>query len=55
MGRMRKTALDHRSVSVHVHDLVRLRLVAGDGMMAVYHELLDDLSAERLVLDQHDR
>jgi hypothetical protein len=55
MGRMRKTALDHRSVCVHVHDLVRLRLVAGDGMMAVDHQLLDQLGAERLVLDQHDR
>jgi hypothetical protein len=55
MGRMRKTALSHRSVSVYVHDLVRLRLVAGDGMMAVDHQLLDQLGAERLVLDQHDR
>ena len=53
--RMRKTAVDHRGVCVRVHDPVRLRLVAGEGMTPVNYQLLDLLGTERLVLDQHDR
>src|ERR1700730_8580241 len=36
------------------HDLVGLRLVAGDGMQAQLDQFLDPLGARGLVLDQHD-
>jgi len=49
-----KTVLDHRGLGVHAHDLVRLRLIAGDGVEAFLHQLLDQLGPRGLVLDQHD-
>jgi hypothetical protein len=51
---MNYAVLDHRGLGVHAHDLVRLRLVAGDRVEAVGDQLLDQLGALRLVLDQHD-
>jgi hypothetical protein len=36
------------------HDLVLTRLVAGDGVEAVGDQLLDQLGARGLVLNQHD-
>src|SRR5439155_27363496 len=36
------------------HDLVGLRLVAGDGVEAELHQFLDRVGARGLVLDQHD-
>ena len=51
---MDKTVLDHRRLGVHAHDLVRLRLVAGDRAQALLDQFLDQLGSGRLVLDQHD-
>ena len=48
-----KAVLDHRGLRVHAHDLVRLRLIAGDGVEAFLHQL-DQLGPRGLVLDQHD-
>jgi len=39
---------------VHAHDLVRLRLVAGDRVEALLDQFPDQLGPRRLVLDQHD-
>ena len=36
------------------HDLVRLRLIAGDRVDAIGHQFLDQLGARGLVLDQYD-
>src|SRR6266852_3802563 len=36
------------------HDLVGLRLVAGDGVEALLDQFLDQLGARGLVLEQHD-
>src|ERR1700739_4791679 len=49
-----KAVLDDSGLHVHPHDLVRLRLVTGDGVQAVGGQLLDQLGARGLVLDQHD-
>jgi hypothetical protein len=48
LGQMKKAVLDHRGLGVHAHDLVRLRLVAGDGVQAQFDQLLDQLGARRL-------
>src|SRR6516165_5341681 len=48
-----KPVLDHRGLRVHPHDLVAVRLVAGDPVAAVGDQFLDQLSARGLVLDQH--
>ena len=51
---MDKAVLDHRGLRVHTHDFIGLRLIAGDGVEAVGNQLLDQLGARGLVLDQHD-
>ena len=51
---MHKAVLDHRGLRVHPHDLVGLRLVAGDRVQALLDQFLDQLGAGRLVFDQHD-
>src|SRR5271163_2623258 len=51
-GEVNKAVLDHRGLRVHPHDLVGLRLVAGDGVQAFVDQLLDQLGAGGLVLDQ---
>ena len=48
-----KTVLDHRGLRVHAHDLIGLWLVAGDRVQTLGHQLLDQLGAGRLILDQH--
>src|SRR5271166_219195 len=53
LGQMDKAVLDHRGLRMHAHDLVRLRLIAGDGMQAFLDQLLDQLGAGSFVLDQH--
>jgi hypothetical protein len=52
---MHKAVLDHRGLRMHPHDLVGLRLVAGDRVQALLDQFLDQLGAGRLVLDQYDR
>ena len=54
LGDVDKAVLDHRGLRVQAHDLVGGRLVAGDGMAALGDQLLDQLGARGLVLDQHD-
>jgi len=51
---MHKAILDHRGLRVHAHDLIGLRLVAGDRVQTLGHQLLDQLGAGRLVFDQRD-
>jgi hypothetical protein len=51
---MDETVLDHRGLRVHPHNLVALRLVAGDGVKTLGDQLLDQLGPRGLVLDQHD-
>jgi hypothetical protein len=53
-GEVDKAVLDHRGLRLHAHDLVRLRLVAGDGVQALLDQLLDQLRALGFVFDQHD-
>ena len=53
-GDMDKAVLDHRGLRMQPHDLVAFRLVAGDAMAALGDQLLDQLGAGGLVLDQHD-
>src|SRR5262249_17724179 len=53
-GQVDKAVLDHRGLRVHAHDLVGLRLVAGDGVDAQLDQFLDQLGAGGLVLDQYD-
>src|SRR5437868_12344489 len=48
-----KAALDYSGLRIQTHDLVGGRLVAGDAMAAVGDQLLDQLGARGLVLDQH--
>jgi len=54
LWQMDKAVLDHRGLRVHAHDLVRLRLVTADGVQTLGHQLLDQLGARGLVLDQDD-
>jgi hypothetical protein len=54
LGQVGKAVLDHRRLRAHAHDLVRLRLVAGDRVEALLDQLLDQLRPEGLVFDQHD-
>src|SRR6266446_1752837 len=51
---MDKAVFDHRGLRVQAHDLVAFRLVAGDRMEPVGDQILDQLGARGLVLDQHD-
>jgi len=41
-GQMHKAVLDHRGLRVHPHDLVGLRLVAGDRVQALLDQFLDE-------------
>ena len=52
LGDMHKV-LDHRGLRVHPHDLVAVRLIPRDTVVALGDQLLDQLGARRLVLDQH--
>src|SRR3984893_4532073 len=54
LGEVDKAVLDYRGLGVHAHDLVGLRLVAGDGVQAQLDQFLDQLGPRGLVLDQHD-
>ena len=49
-----KTVLNRRGLGVQAHDLVGGRLISGHGMAALLDQLLDQLGAGGLVLDQHD-
>jgi hypothetical protein len=40
---------------VHAHDRARLRLVTGHALQALRDQLLDQMGARGLVLDQHNR
>ena len=51
LGQVDKPVLDHRGLRVHAHDLVGLRLIAGDVVDALGDQLLDQLRARGL--DQH--
>jgi hypothetical protein len=50
---MNEAVLDHRGLRIETHDLVAGRLVARDAVAAVGDQLLDQLGARGLVLDQH--
>src|SRR5712671_4195315 len=50
---MDKAVLDYSGLRIKTHDLVGGRLVAGENMAAVGDQLLDQLGARGLVLDQH--
>src|SRR3984893_18547164 len=50
---MDKAVIDYSGLRIKTHDLVCGRLVAGDAMAAVGDQLLDQLGARGLVLDQH--
>jgi hypothetical protein len=49
-----KAVLDDPGLRVHAHRLLVGRLVARDAMAALGDQILDQLSARGLVLDQHD-
>src|SRR5437868_2609158 len=53
LGNVDKAAVDHPGLRVQTHDLVAGRLVARDTMAAILDQLLDQLGARGLVLDQH--
>jgi hypothetical protein len=53
-GQMHEAVFDHRRLRVHARDFVRSRLVAGDGVQFILHQLLDQLGVGGLVFDQHD-
>ena len=55
LGNMDKALLDQRGLRVHAHDLVACRLIARDRVAAVGDQLLDQLGARGLVLDQASR
>ena len=50
---MDEAILDDRGLRVQAHDLVACRLVARDAVAAVGDQLLDQLGARGLVLNQH--
>src|SRR4051794_18361564 len=54
LGDVDKTVLDHCGLGVHAHRLIAGRLIARHAMAALEDELLDQLGARGLVLDQHD-
>ena len=54
LGQIDKPVLDDRGLGVHAHDLVGLRLIAGDRVQALFDQLLDQLGARGFVLDHHD-
>jgi len=49
-----KAVFDHCGLRVQPHDLLALRLVAGDTVAALADQFLDQLGARGLVLNQHD-
>ena len=53
LGDVDEAIVDHRGLRVQTHDLVAGRLVARDGVAAIGDQLLDQLGARGLVLDQH--
>ena len=53
LGDVDKAIIDHRGLRVQTHDLVAGRLVARDAVAAVGDQLLDQLGARGLVLNQH--
>ena len=54
LGHADGTVLDHCGLREHPHDLVGLRLIAGDRVEALADQLLNQLGARGLILDQHD-
>src|SRR5438270_8610900 len=54
LGDADKAVLDQRGLRVQTHDLIGGRLVAGDTVAALGDQLLYQLGAGGLVLDQHD-
>ena len=54
LGNVDKPVLDQRGLRVQTHGLVAGRLVPGDAVAAIGDQLLDQLGARGLVLDQHD-
>ena len=50
---MEETVIDHRGLGAQTHHLIGGRLIAGDTVSPV-GEILDQLGAGSLVLDQHD-
>src|SRR6516162_7175367 len=53
-GNTDEAVLDDRGLRMHAHDLVGGRLVPRHTITAILDQLLDQLSARGLVLDQHD-
>src|SRR5215510_7792647 len=53
-GDVDKAVFDYRGLRMHTHRLLVGRLVAGDAMAALGDQILDQLRARSLVLDQHD-
>jgi hypothetical protein len=54
LGEVDKAVLDHRGLGVHAHRLVAGRLIARHAVAAVFDQILDQLGARGLVLNQHD-
>src|SRR5438270_3653771 len=54
LGDVDEAVLDHRGLRVHAHRLVAGWLIARHAVAALEDELLDQLGARGLVLDQHD-
>ena len=53
-GDVDKAVLNDSGLRVHAHRLLVIRLVTGDAMAALGDQILDQLRARGLVLDQHD-
>src|SRR6516162_11054154 len=53
-GNTDEAVLDHRGLRMHAHDLVGGRLVPRHTIAAILDQLLYQLGARSLVLDQHD-
>ena len=53
LGNVDKAVLDYRGLRVQTHGLVAGRLVPGDAVATIGDQLLDQLGAGGLVLDQH--
>src|SRR5215472_7649270 len=54
LGNADKAVLDHRGLGMHAHDLVGGWLIPGHTITALPDQLLDQLGARSLVLDQHN-
>src|SRR5438105_8415546 len=53
LGNVDKAVLDYRGLRVQTHGLIASRLVPDDALAAIGDQLLDQLGAGGLVLDQH--